>query len=368
MKRVLTMIVVLALVASVPVGFSADFNGDGTNDIGIFRPSTGLWAIRDGARVYFGGIGDEPMPGDYDGDGTVDIAIFRPSTGLWAVDGGLRAYFGGSGDVPLPGILARGGSGGQALYDYIVTPGDGADLVQALESDTYLSVFIPVGTYNVSEVIDIDHVRRIIGEEMYDTRINFQAGTNHHLNITVDYCHIENISTYLGGNSAYPYDGVFHITGKYVKIRECRSYAAEGSGFSFTSAADYLSLTDCIAQSARNGFTGPEPASEPSSRLVNCSARTCSGFGFSYCSNLSNCYVYGGGSTDKGFNICGNLSTCYSIDCIYEGFNFCQNLSSCVADGAEDGFFGCSNVAACHARNFDDIAYNGCLNVVGSSP
>ena len=112
MKRVLTMIAVLALAASIPVGFSADFNGDGTNDIGIFRPSTGLWAIRGGARVYFGGTGDEPVPGDYDGDGTVDIAIFRPSTGLWAVNGGLRTYFGGSGDEPLAGIPAGGGGGG----------------------------------------------------------------------------------------------------------------------------------------------------------------------------------------------------------------------------------------------------------------
>ncbi len=102
MKRVLIMIAVLALVASVPVGFAADFNGDGTNDIGIFRPASGLWAIRGVTRVYFGGSGDDPAPGDYDGDGDVDIAIFRPSSGLWAVKDGDRTYFGGSGDEPLP--------------------------------------------------------------------------------------------------------------------------------------------------------------------------------------------------------------------------------------------------------------------------
>jgi len=109
MKVVPAIGLVLALSISTPAGFAADFNGDGTNDIAIFRPSSGLWAIRDGARVYFGGSGDEPMPGDYDGDGTVDIAIFRESNGLWAVDGGLRDYFGGSGDVPIAGIQAGGG-------------------------------------------------------------------------------------------------------------------------------------------------------------------------------------------------------------------------------------------------------------------
>ncbi len=87
---------------------AADFTGDGTNDIAIFRPSTGLWAVRGGQRVYFGTSGDQPMPGDYDGDGTVDIAIFRPSSGLWAVRGGQRVYFGTSSDHPIPGIMGAG--------------------------------------------------------------------------------------------------------------------------------------------------------------------------------------------------------------------------------------------------------------------
>jgi hypothetical protein len=49
----LTTVFGLSFGSIVP---AADFNGDGTNDIGIFRPSIGLWAIRGGARVYFGGM------------------------------------------------------------------------------------------------------------------------------------------------------------------------------------------------------------------------------------------------------------------------------------------------------------------------
>ncbi len=88
---------------------AADFNGDGTNEIGIFRPASGLWAVLGVTRTYFGTSGDTPMPGDYNGDGTVDIALFRPSSGLWAVKGVTRAYFGSSADTPLIGVPGGGG-------------------------------------------------------------------------------------------------------------------------------------------------------------------------------------------------------------------------------------------------------------------
>ena len=81
----------------------ADYNGDGTAEIGIFRETTGLWGVRDLYRAYFGTGGDLPLPGDYDGDGTTEIGIFRESSGLWAVRGVTRVYFGGAGDAPVPG-------------------------------------------------------------------------------------------------------------------------------------------------------------------------------------------------------------------------------------------------------------------------
>ena len=79
-----------------------DYNGDGTADIAVFRRSSGLWAIRNLTRAYFGSSLDTPVPGDYDGDWTTDIGIFRPSTGLWAIRNVSRAYFGSSEDTPVP--------------------------------------------------------------------------------------------------------------------------------------------------------------------------------------------------------------------------------------------------------------------------
>ena len=79
----------------------SDYDGDGTKDIAIFRGTSGLWAIRGITRAYFGGSSDEPVPGDYNDDGNSDIAIFRESTGLWAVRGLTRSYFGTTDDIPL---------------------------------------------------------------------------------------------------------------------------------------------------------------------------------------------------------------------------------------------------------------------------
>jgi hypothetical protein len=66
-----------------------DYDGDGTADAVIWRPSTGLWyGPRTGAaqivtQTVLGLSGDIPIVGDYDGDGAIDPAIYRPSTGLF---------------------------------------------------------------------------------------------------------------------------------------------------------------------------------------------------------------------------------------------------------------------------------------------
>ena len=67
----------------------------------VFRPATGLWAIRGVTRAYFGRAGDYPLPGNYLGDGFDRSAIYRPSTGLWAIRGETRAYWGGGDYIPV---------------------------------------------------------------------------------------------------------------------------------------------------------------------------------------------------------------------------------------------------------------------------
>ena len=96
---------------------SGDYTGDGDSDLAIFRPESGLWAVRGLGRVYFGGLGDIPISGDYNGDGYADVGIFRPSTGLWAIKEVSRIYFGNSTDMPVPGDYDGDGSCDVAVYD-----------------------------------------------------------------------------------------------------------------------------------------------------------------------------------------------------------------------------------------------------------
>ncbi len=112
-------------VGELPV--VGDWNGTGTEEIGIFLPSKGQWyldlngnGIWDGCRVdkcfgAFGTKGDLPVVGDWDGTGKVRIGAFRPSTGQWFLDmngnGKLDSCtvdaclgpFGQPGDLPVVG-------------------------------------------------------------------------------------------------------------------------------------------------------------------------------------------------------------------------------------------------------------------------
>jgi hypothetical protein len=104
-----------------------DWKGNGTSQLGLYRPKTGQWFLdRNGNRIWnkckkdlcvnsFGSPGDIPVSGDWSGTALTQIGVFRPTTGEWFLDlNGNGVWdgptvdlyisgYGQAGDIPVVG-------------------------------------------------------------------------------------------------------------------------------------------------------------------------------------------------------------------------------------------------------------------------
>jgi hypothetical protein len=112
----------------VPV--SGDFDGDAKADVAIFRRASGEWFVRrssNGGVLQVGwgapSLGDVPVPADFDGDGKADIAVYRQSSGQWFIRRSsnttlLQVNWGAPslGDVPVPADYDGDGTDDVGVY------------------------------------------------------------------------------------------------------------------------------------------------------------------------------------------------------------------------------------------------------------
>lgn len=103
---------------------SFDFDGDRKADIGVFRPSTGVWHFLNSSDGSYTATGwglanDKLVPADYDGDGKYDLAVYRD--GIWYIqkssDGSyLYNYFGLPDDLPIPADFDNDGRADLGIF------------------------------------------------------------------------------------------------------------------------------------------------------------------------------------------------------------------------------------------------------------
>lgn len=104
---------------SVPI--AGDFNGDGCDTVSFRRSSDAVITVFDtmeratnapdeGAEYAFGDVGDTAFSGDFDGDGVDTIGLYRPSTRTFylrnshaAGPADVEFIFGDPGDIPIAG-------------------------------------------------------------------------------------------------------------------------------------------------------------------------------------------------------------------------------------------------------------------------
>ncbi len=89
---------------------AADFGGNGSSDLALFRPASGQWLVPGKGPVAFGAASDRPLGLDWDGDGRAEPAFFRPASldpgqpaaEWWFLDDREPTLFGHAGDLPVP--------------------------------------------------------------------------------------------------------------------------------------------------------------------------------------------------------------------------------------------------------------------------
>ncbi|MCB0322067.1 MAG: VCBS repeat-containing protein, partial [Bdellovibrionales bacterium] len=156
-----------------------DYDGDGTDDVAVWRAGTWFILYTYGALgVGWGLPGDVPMPRDYDADGKDDLAIWRPSDGNWWIINSSTGFasvvqWGLPGDTPVAADWTGDGRADTAVW----RAADGTWYIRniATEEVTATQWGLPgdvpmVGDYNGDGTLDLTVYRAGVGTWFHNFR------------------------------------------------------------------------------------------------------------------------------------------------------------------------------------------------------
>lgn len=146
-----------------------DWDGDGVTGVGVRRQATRSFLLRadDGTvtRIRYGFVKDVPVTGDWDGNGTTDVGIWRPGAlrfHLRLADGTSQVIaLGSRGSQPVTGDWDGDGSTDVGVYDAatatfslrtVTAAGQVAVTAVPLGSSTDLPV---TGDWNADRIVDV---------------------------------------------------------------------------------------------------------------------------------------------------------------------------------------------------------------------
>ena len=261
------------------------------------------------------------------------------------------------------GAVMLGGGGGTtpSTYDKIVTANNYVDLRNSLESGAYSTVFIPNGTYTITDNIARPlaphaNCKLIVGQSRDGVIINANALSNitevlyMHINLTVESVTISGASQ---GVMFQGHDSAQNLSYKGTCLNDCHvvgitTYAIYG----FQNCICNNCSIDCNGFQARSGFN-------LCNKLSNCTVTNNAWFGFTGCEMLVKCVSNG---NTYGYADCKHLSTCAGTQNTI-AYHQCIDLCSCTATLNTTAYQACANVVACFEWA-STTSYTNCTNIV----